>query len=780
VPARQNVVKFGQMPKVRKKNNSAPAPPGHSAPAAVSKRRKWFFRLTLLILSPLIFFAVLEGVLRLAGFGYPTSFFLHERIDGQKRVIENRKFGWRFFGPALARTPYPLNFAEEKPTGTIRIFVLGESAAYGDPQPDFGLPRVLEALLRERYPNVHFEVINAAMVAINSHVILPIARDCAREHGDIWLVYMGNNEVVGPFGSGTVFGSQVPPLPLIRANLRVKSTRTGQLLSDFLAHAKSGGGDSAEWRGMMMFVQHQVRQDDPRMVRSYSHFKQNLTDIVRSGIDSGAKVIVSTVASNLKDCAPFGSQHSLTLTVTQSNEWSRLYQMGIDAEAKTNALQAIHFYEQAAKIDDHFADLQYRWAKMCLLSTNESGARNHFVLARDYDTLRFRTDSRLNGIIRESAGGHQEQGIYLLDAAEELAKQSQHGICGEEFFYEHVHFTFEGNYALARMFANEIAHVLPPEILRQGESNRNWMTADECAQAIGWNDWSKYHVLESLQINVPPFNFQLNHAEMLQNLNRSRQQLAQALTPVRLHDNAVQYRQLISAMPNDWVFYKKLAEVSEELNDPTAAVDCWTQVEKLIPQSPVAPSNLHSILLNEGKFEQAADQYEKALKLDKNFTEGTYANWLNTMAGKVLQKSGPDAALPLFSQAISLKPNFAEAHIGRGTTLKAMGKTNEAKQEFRMALRHPPTTPLGLVSLGNISYQEGWTNEAIRNLEAALSLDPTDSAAHFDLGVILYEQQRTPAALDHFQKALQFDQENKAAQTYLDRLRTNHIDDNRP
>ena len=40
-----------------------------------------------------------------------------------------------------------------------------ESAAFGDPQPEFGLCRVLEALLEGRYPEQHFEVINTAMTA---------------------------------------------------------------------------------------------------------------------------------------------------------------------------------------------------------------------------------------------------------------------------------------------------------------------------------------------------------------------------------------------------------------------------------------------------------------------------------------------------------------------------------------------------------------------------------------------------------------------------------------
>src|SRR5258707_4219982 len=121
-----------------------------------------------------------------------------------------------------------------EPANTYRIFVFGESAAMGDPDPTFGAWRYLQVLLRERFPGTDFEVVCVAMTAINSHVILPIARECARCGGDLWIIYMGNNEMVGPFGAGTVFGSRVAPIPLIRASLAVKSTKCGQLLDSLM------------------------------------------------------------------------------------------------------------------------------------------------------------------------------------------------------------------------------------------------------------------------------------------------------------------------------------------------------------------------------------------------------------------------------------------------------------------------------------------------------------------------------------------------------------------
>ena len=87
-------------------------------------------------------------------------------------------------------------------------------------------------LLRERYPGTDFQVICVALTAIDSSTILPIARECARHQGDLWLIYMGNNEMVGPFGAETSYGFRAPSLGVIRTILAIKSTRIGELLDN--------------------------------------------------------------------------------------------------------------------------------------------------------------------------------------------------------------------------------------------------------------------------------------------------------------------------------------------------------------------------------------------------------------------------------------------------------------------------------------------------------------------------------------------------------------------
>ena len=55
--------------------------------------------------------------------------------------------------PESPLKPHPFKFSHPKPEDTLRIFVLGESAAMGTPEPAFGFSRILERLLQHRYPD---------------------------------------------------------------------------------------------------------------------------------------------------------------------------------------------------------------------------------------------------------------------------------------------------------------------------------------------------------------------------------------------------------------------------------------------------------------------------------------------------------------------------------------------------------------------------------------------------------------------------------------------------
>ena len=180
-----------------------------------------------------MFLAILEGGLALAGYGRNTDFWIPVAHSADVRT--NASFGRSFFPPGLARAPEPTRLATPKKPGVYRIFVIGGSAAMGFPEPAFSFARILETLLETRLPNTEFEVVNSAMTAINSHVALPIVRHSSAYEPDAFLIYLGNNEVVGPYGPGTVFDAGARNVHLLRAAIRLRATRTGQALAALLS-----------------------------------------------------------------------------------------------------------------------------------------------------------------------------------------------------------------------------------------------------------------------------------------------------------------------------------------------------------------------------------------------------------------------------------------------------------------------------------------------------------------------------------------------------------------
>jgi tetratricopeptide (TPR) repeat protein len=712
---------------------------------ALSITRRWFFRVAAIVLVPLLFFLILEAGLRLAGIGYPMSFFLPMHINGRDCLVENDRFGWRFFGPEMARAPFPFVIPKVKPSDTIRVFVFGESAAYGDPQPKFGLCRVLEALLDGRHPDKHFEVVNTAMTAINSHVILPIARDCAAQNGDVWVIYMGNNEVVGPYGSGTVFGPQAANLALVRAGVAFKSTRIGQALGNLVRHAQKRPLNQSEWGGMSMFLHNHVRQDDPRMATVYGSFEHNLKDIIDMGRRRGAKVVVSTVARNLRDCGPFASDHRPCLPAAELSRWDNFYQTGIQAQQTGRPAEAINSFEQAAKIDDSYAEVHFRWGQCCLALGRDAEASRQFALACDQDTLRFRADSRINEIIRHAASNREQEGVQLADSEAAMAMQSPHGLAGEEFLYEHVHLTFEGNYLVARALAEQVGHALP------AGAEHPWPTADDCARRLGWNDFTRREAEADIlsRLNDPPFKEQASNRQQYQRLLQQIEQLQPATLPDSLREEKARAKAAAAAAPNDWILQENLARLQQQTGDTAGAVESLQHVVRLLPQNPDAWEDLGLVLEVEKRDDEAISAFQQSARLGP---ESVVA--MNSLAELYAHEGHPEEAAREFQQVLRLKSYWGPAHFGLGKALEAMGKTQEAREQFEESLKNRVSTPESFNTLGKFSFSRGWYGAAVTNFTDSLRLYPSDPEIHVNLGLALAKLGRRAEARDHYAEAV--------------------------
>ena len=146
----------------------------------IGRRRLWLFRIIAVTVVPGLLLLLLELSLHVVGYGLPTAAITKCKVAERDSYCDNPKFGWRFFPRNIARESDPFVFAAEKGDNTYRIFILGASAAKGEPDAAFCFGRFLRIMLRETYPTVDFEVITTAMTAVNSHVVLEVAKDCAR------------------------------------------------------------------------------------------------------------------------------------------------------------------------------------------------------------------------------------------------------------------------------------------------------------------------------------------------------------------------------------------------------------------------------------------------------------------------------------------------------------------------------------------------------------------------------------------------------------------------
>jgi len=710
--------------------------------------------------APALFLGLVELGLRLAGFGYPTAFLLPATQNGQKVFVQNNRFGWRFFGPKLSRLPWLISIPQAKAPDTVRIFVFGESAAEGYPQYVYGLPRMLQATLSLRYPGVRFEVVNAAMTAINSYAVLPIARDCANADGDIWVIYMGNNEVVGPFGPGTVFGPQVPPLPLIRSILALKTTRAGQLLDFARQWIRKPPAGSDEWGGMKMFLDQQVRADDPRMNAVYHHFERNLADIVRAGQRSGVGMVVSTVAVNLKDSAPFASAHRPGLSGPDQAKWEQLYQLGIKAQAAGQAQEAAAQFQAAAQIDDRFADLRFRQGECALALGQTQPAQRQFQAARDLDTLRFRCDSKLNDLIRQSASHREREHILLADAERVFAEQSPDGLPGENLFYEHVHLNFEGNYILARTIGAEIEQLLPGWVAARSGTNRPWPTVADCARRLGWSDLNEWDGLNTILavISEAPFTGQLNHDAQMLRLQASLERLAPATQPAGLREAQKICEAAVASVPDDPVLYGQLATVKSATGDLAGAAASLRHLLELLPDDSAHWFQLGLILTQEQQFEDAAAALQRALQLDP---ENVMA--VSKLAQSLWRLGRREEAIHEFRRMTAMNPDSSLAWINLGQSLEETGHKAAAEVCYHKALAIRGNSEPDLVALARFCQSRGWLEAAVTNYNAAIKLKPGDANLRVEVGQSLLVLGHYSDAADHLAEALRLTPESAEA-----------------
>ena len=699
----------------------------------ISPKRLWLFRIIAAVVIPILLVALLEVILGVTGYGFPASAFVKCTIKGRTVYCSNNKFGWRFFPPEISRWFDPFVVPADKTGNTYRIFILGESAAQGDPDPSYSFGRHLSVMLRGRFPSVNFEVYTPAMAAINSHVVVQIAKDCARLKPDLFVVYMGNNEVVGPYGAGTVFTPFSKGLLLIRAGVATKATRVGQLMTRLFGIM---GKRPKIWGGLEMFLGKQIRHDDEQMQYVYSHFRRNLEDIIRIAQKSGAKTIVSTIAVNLKDCPPFASMHQPGLDEQQKQRFDGFYQAGLNLEKSGVFKSAVVNYLAAAEIDNTYAELQFRLGRCQWNLEQYDKAKESYARAREFDTLRFRADSSINQIIRKVSADKTGQGVYLVDAAAEIAGQSPHDCPGFELFFDHVHFNFSGNYLLAKTVYNQVEQVLPDKVKAQ-KAAVPVLSETDSAKLLVFTDYDNLRItkgnFKTISKEAMFFN-QVYHDETADFWRQKTERIKNGLGPGAFAGAIEQYKQAIELNSADCYLRKNYAQLLTKDNKYAyAIVEQYRLVIEQIPHDFHSLVNLATWEAIPGNIDSAFKHAVKAVELMPTDDVANYT------AGVLYGKKGQyEKAQKYATEAMKLNPTSGLTYKSLAFILRQQGKVGQAEQVYRKGIGAVPEDASLHLNLGLLLRGKGQFKEADKELQKAIELDPNAAMQIRQAGVGLH------------------------------------------
>lgn len=124
--------------------------------------------------------------------------------------------------------------------------------------------------------------------------------------------------------------------------------------------------------------------------------------------------------------------------------------------------------------------------------------------------------------------------------------------------------------------------------------------------------------------------------------------------------------------------------------------------------------------------------------------------------GNFYRNKGDKArAEQFFRRAVSLRPEFAEAHNNLGLLLQESGEAARAAECFEKALSSDPGMDAAHTNLGSSRVREGWMESAIDSFQRALEINPGSAEAWNNLGNVYFRLHRLEEAEDAYRRSLE-------------------------
>jgi tetratricopeptide (TPR) repeat protein len=422
---------------------------------SISSRTRWLFRLAALLL-PVALVLGFEGILRLRGYGgYPLTLRKVGPVDGGTLVLADQAgaISWFFANPERPGYNDQYCFVTPKPTNTFRIFLVGESAMKGYPQPrNLASSAFLQAMLQDAWPERRVEVINLGTTAVASYPVRGMLNEALEYEPDLIIVHTGHNEFFGTYGVASIgqAGGSVWRLGVTRF---VHSLAMVQAFEKW-RRPKTANGTTRTLMETMVGRDY-IAPDDPRRAAAARNLHDNLAAMARACRERSVPVMICTVPSNERDLAPVGRPASEASAPEHFQRGKQLAAEGKDAEALAE-----------------------------------------FIKARDLDTMPWRATSAAQEAIRRAA---REEQALLCDLEASFRTASPGGSVGWELMDDHVHPTLRGQALMAETFVSTLTNLSGKAQLSPAARAKiaPW---EEYARRLGDNPYDRYGVAHSMRV----------------------------------------------------------------------------------------------------------------------------------------------------------------------------------------------------------------------------------------------------------------------------------------
>jgi len=478
-----------------------------------SRRRRWFFRLIALCI-PLLPLLVGETICRFFGYGgYPPVLRALGTNQGKTYYGSNQPGLSTFFFQNLT-IPGSMEeqvFTMPKRPGTVRVFILGESAARGFPQPrNLAASSFFQAMLEDVWDDRQPEVLNLGTTALASFPLMYIAREVLRLDPDLVIVYAGNNEFYGAHGVTSVhsFGQSTLAMKTFRFLRRFALV---QWFTDVRTRGRQDEGDTGRARTLMerVIAESQIAPDDPCRAAAARNLENHLTGVVEQCRARGVPVLVCTLPSNERDLAPIGQDLAPTLPADQRRRFDDLLKQGQSLLADDPAA-ALESLREAERLWKKNAALQFTIGRCLTALGQHQEALTYYVEAQDLDTMPWRAPAACNDSVRRAA----DAGAALCDLQAVFRRNSPGGAIGWELMDDHVHPALAGQALIARTWLHAMTRLPGPLHVDPARVER--LPGDEAyAGRLGANLYDRYGVAHRMRsLLEAPFYRRNNEAAL--------------------------------------------------------------------------------------------------------------------------------------------------------------------------------------------------------------------------------------------------------------------------